>query len=209
MNWFVICINASLRISSSYERKSPSEQDILFWNDPNAAISEYNLSRGQLTRLWQYKIVYTSTLDKLLSRGECDITEIMKHTPDYNKRGRRGWTDNLGCGRAFRCCVQISWGMRSAWHCKVPGLRQGLQRLQHRAHTQALWYMFAQTVLAFQNDSRWIGAFRIQQSHCGRCDPAGICGCGRIFSIDGTRYLSACFLKFQHNGCGKLSCTSC
>jgi len=55
------------------------------------------------------------------------------------------------------------------------------------------------------------GAFHIQQSHCGRCDPAGICGCGWVYCTGGTRYLSACIRKSGHHGafCGKPACASC
>lgn len=51
----------------------------------NKLIKEYNISKGQLDRLRQNKVVYTSTLDKLMNILECDITDILEHIPDSNK----------------------------------------------------------------------------------------------------------------------------
>lgn len=51
----------------------------------NKLITEYHISKGQLDRLRQNKVVYTSTLDKLMNVLECDITDILEHEPDSNK----------------------------------------------------------------------------------------------------------------------------
>ena len=73
--------------------------------------------------------------------------------------------------------------------------------LQHRAHTLALWCMFAQTV----------PAFHIQQSHCRCRGFPGVCGGGRLYRAGGARHLPACVSKSQHNGtvCCEPSCTAC
>lgn len=51
----------------------------------NMLIRDYNLSKGQLDRLRKNKVVYTSTIDKLLNILECDITDILEHVPDSNR----------------------------------------------------------------------------------------------------------------------------
>lgn len=51
----------------------------------NMLIREYNLSKGQLDRLRNNQVVYTSTLDKLLNILNCDISDILEHIPDDNK----------------------------------------------------------------------------------------------------------------------------
>ncbi len=83
--------------------------------------------------------------------------------------------------------------------------------LQRRAHTLALWCMFAQTVPAFQDASRWMVHSTSSKAIADAANPAGICGCGWVYCTGGTRYLSACLRKSGHHGafCGKPACASC
>lgn len=51
----------------------------------NTLLREYNLSKGQLDRLRNNKVVYTSTIDKLCNILNCTLDDVMEHIPDENK----------------------------------------------------------------------------------------------------------------------------
>ena len=51
----------------------------------NALLRDYNLSKGQLDRLRNNKVVYTSTIDKFCNILECDLGDVMEHVFDDNK----------------------------------------------------------------------------------------------------------------------------
>lgn len=50
----------------------------------NTLLRDYNLSKGQLDRLRNNKVVYTATIDKLCNVLECNIDDVMEHAPDDN-----------------------------------------------------------------------------------------------------------------------------
>ena len=50
----------------------------------NTLLRDYNLSKGQLDRLRNNKVVYTATIDKLCNVLECNIDDVMEHVPDDN-----------------------------------------------------------------------------------------------------------------------------
>lgn len=50
----------------------------------NALHEKYHISKAQLSRLRHNKVVSTCTIDRLCNLLECDISEIMEHTPDDN-----------------------------------------------------------------------------------------------------------------------------
>ena len=51
----------------------------------NALLRDYNLSKGQLDRLRNNKVVYTSTIDKLCNILNCGLDDVMEHVLDDNK----------------------------------------------------------------------------------------------------------------------------
>lgn len=51
----------------------------------NALLREYNLSKGQLDRLRNNKVVYTSTIDKLCNILDCSLNDVIEHIKDENK----------------------------------------------------------------------------------------------------------------------------
>lgn len=51
----------------------------------NALLREYNLSKGQLDRLRNNKVVYTSTIDKLCNILDCSLDDVMEQIRDENK----------------------------------------------------------------------------------------------------------------------------
>jgi len=51
----------------------------------NTLLRDYNLSKGQLDRLKNNKVVYTSTIDKLCNVLGCSIDYVMEQIPDDNK----------------------------------------------------------------------------------------------------------------------------
>lgn len=51
----------------------------------NKLLRDFNLSKGQLHRLKNNKVVYTSTIDKLCNVLECELDDIMEHIHDDNK----------------------------------------------------------------------------------------------------------------------------
>lgn len=50
----------------------------------NTLLRDYNLSKGQLDRLRNNRVVYTATIDKLCNVLECNIDDVMEHVPDDN-----------------------------------------------------------------------------------------------------------------------------